>query len=346
MEFHEGKLDVHTLQHSLLSKLGHPNPGIIVSSLIGIDACAYEFKQGQTIAKKYYDIDEECYTICKSDPITFPTPNPGRYAIIVNLNDLACLGAVPYGVLVTWLLPVTTSLIDIEKKQSELHTTAKEFGITILGGHTEFTTAVSRPIISLSMIGFTPKSFLPPRTLEQGDSIYLLGNIANEGTAILGHELDGKKHIPEDLKNYLSDLPLFEGGLSIFRDGLKINKRYKPKMMHDPTEGGLLGAIYEMMIDQKVGIHIESSKLTIAKLTKSICSYLQIDPLRLISSGTLLICSREEINVDTLNLEHSLVKIGFVTDTKKLFLDESEIQAPEADQLIQGLKKLEELSKQ
>lgn len=344
MEFHEGKLDVHTLQHSLLSKLGQKNPGIIISSLIGIDACAYEFTQGQSVAKDYYGTEEECFTICKSDPITFPTPNPGRYAIIVNLNDLACLGAVPFGVLVTWLLPVTTEIQEIERKQHELHLSAKEFGITILGGHTEFTSAVSRPIISLSMIGFTPKSYLPPRALEKGDKIYLLGNIANEGTAILGHELESKEHIPEDLKHNLKDLPMYEGGLSIYRDALKINKQYKPKMMHDPTEGGILGAIYEMMIGHQVGIHIESKKFSIGKLTKSICSFLNIDALRLISSGTLLICTGKEINANSLDLEHHLVEIGVVTDTQKLFLDESEIQPPEADQLIQGLKKLNDLN--
>lgn len=343
MEFHEGKLDVDTLQHALLSKLGKKNDGIIISSLIGIDACAYDYAKGENVAKEYYETQDDCYTICKSDPITFPTSNPGRYAIIVNLNDLACMGAIPYGVLVTWLLPVTTELREIEKRQTELHESALEFGITILGGHTEFTSAVTRPVISLSMIGFTPKNYLPPRSLQPGDKLYLLGNVANEGTAILGHELLLKQDIPANLKSELTDLPLFEQGLSIFRDALKINKKYKPKMMHDPTEGGLLGAVYEMMIGQSVGITIDSHKIPLAPLTTSICSFLRIDPLRLISSGTLLICSNEEIQSDSLDLEHSLVEIGMVTNKKEFLYDEVPIQPPEADQVIAGLKKIEEL---
>ncbi len=344
MELHEGKLGVDALQHSLLSKLGKKNVGIIISSLIGIDACAYEFSQAQEVAKVFYETGEECYTICKSDPITFPTPNPGRYAIIVNLNDLACLGAIPYGILVTWLLPVTTAIETIEQKQKELHNTALEFGITILGGHTEFTSAVTRPVISLSMIGFTPKSFLPSRKLKKGDKLYLLGNVANEGTAILGNELIHKKSIPSNIKEMLNELPRFEKNLSIFHDALKINKKYRPKMMHDPTEGGLLGAIYEMMVDQSVGIKIKSSKLIIPDLTRGICQLLKIDPLRLISSGSLLICVEQEINVNKLELDHELVEIGIVTPEKIFLIDDKEIHHPEADQLIQGLKKLEDFS--
>ena len=258
------------------------------------------------------------------------------------MNDLACLGAVPYGILVTWLLPVNTELADIEKKQHELHKCALEFGISILGGHTEFTTGVTRPIISLSMIGFTPKSFLPPRKLLPGDNLYLLGNVGNEGSAILGHELKNKKKIPENIKDELQDLNMFENTLSIYHDALLLNKLFKPKMMHDPTEGGVLGAIYEMMIAQSCGIQIDSKKLLIQPLTKKICSLLEIDPLRLISSGTLLICTEKEIETDGLKLEHTLIKIGTVIPERKFLLDNSEIQPPEADQVIDGLKHLTE----
>ena len=339
----EGKLDVQTLQHSLLSKLGKKNEGIIISSLIGIDACAYEYSVGQTIARAYYGTKEECFTICISDPITFPTPNPGRYAIVVNLNDLACLGAVGYGILVTWLLPTTTELSEIEKLQSKLHESALEFDLTILGGHTEFTSAVTRPIISLSMIGFTPKSYLPPRAMESGDHVYLLGNIGNEGTAILGHELLSKERISKELRKELKNIGNFEKDLSIYRDALKINKKIKPKVMHDPTEGGLLGAIYEMMIGKEIGIKIDSHKIPIENLTKMICNLLDVDPLRLISSGTLIICTDREINFDSNELEHPLREIGVITSERKLIIDNREKQQPESDQINKGLRNLQSL---
>lgn len=337
----EGKLDVDSLQRSLLSKLGKKNDGIVVSALIGIDACAYNLIKAQKIAQDYYETVEECDTICKSDPITFPTPNPSKYAIIVNLNDLACLGAIGFGILVTWLLPINSNVAEVEKRQLELHESAMEFGLSILGGHTEFTSAVTRPVISLSMIGFTPKSYLPPRILKPGDKLYLLGNIANEGTAILGHELRSKTNLSSELKNELNKLQSFENDLSIYFDALKINKKYRPKMMHDPTEGGLLGAIYEMLIIQDVGVKIYSEKLSIMKLTKLICKLLQVDPLRLISSGTLLICSDKEINGKDLELDHDLFEIGIITKEKKILLDNSIITPPESDQLIKGLKNLE-----
>lgn len=339
----EGKLDVDSLQQSLLSKLGKKNEGIVVSALIGIDACAYDFSQAQKIAQDFYQTSEECDTICKSDPITFPTPNPSKYAIIVNLNDLACLGAIGFGILITWLLPVDSNVKEVEKSQQQLHESALEFGLSILGGHTEFTSAVTRPVISLSMIGFTPKTFLPPRTLQPDDRLYLLGNIANEGTAILGHELSKISNVDVTLKEELKNLSKFENDLSIHSDALKLNKKYKPKMMHDPTEGGLLGAIYEMMMTQEVGVKVYSKKLSIAKLTRLICDLLQVDPLRLISSGTLLICSEKNIEPEGLELDHQLVEIGIVTKEKNLLLDDQLIGPPSADQIINGLKNLESL---
>jgi hydrogenase maturation factor len=342
----EGKIDLQTLQHSLLSKLGKKNAGIVVSSLLGVDACAYDFSIGQQIAQKYYNTDEECYTICKSDPITFPTPNPGRYAIIINLNDLACLGAVPYGILVTWLLPAESKLMDIEKKQLQLHESALEFGITILGGHTEFTSAVTRPIISLSMIGFTPKSFLPSRVLKPGDKLYLLGNVANEGTAIIGHELLNKKEIPKEIEEELKFLNIFENNLSIFSDALEINKKYHPKVMHDPTEGGLLGAVYEMISPYNLGVNMKLNVIQshIAKLTKLICNFFDLDVFRLISSGTLLICSDKPIDTENLKINHLLNEIGEITLERDIFIDDKRITPPEADQLIKAFKKLNKIS--
>ena len=110
------------------------------------------------------------------------------------------------------------------------------------------------------------------------------------------------------------------------------------------TEGGLLGAIYEMMEDQSVGIKIELNKISIANLTKLICNYLDIDPLRLISSGSLLICSENEIESNSLDLDHNLIEIGTIIAEKKLFLDNTEIKPPEADQLILGLKNVAKLT--
>ena len=193
------------------------------------------------------------------------------------------------------------------------------------------------------MIGFTPKSYLPPRVLESGDRVYLLGNVGNEGTAILGHELLSKKNLSSELKKELKNIGKFEKDLSIYKDALKINKKFKPKVMHDPTEGGLLGAIYEMMIGKEMGIKIDSHRISIENLTKMICNLLDVDPLRLISSGTLIICTDRELEFESNELEHPLHEIGVITYEKQLIIDDREIQQPESDQIIKGLKNLQSL---
>ncbi|MFV2014018.1 MAG: AIR synthase related protein, partial [Candidatus Heimdallarchaeota archaeon] len=183
----EGKVTLENLSF-LLSRLGIKNPGIIVPPLIGSDATAFDFDMAKQVALDYYGLQEECYMVWKSDPITFPAPDLSKYSIIVNLNDLTCFGAIPYGILVTLLLPTHFNQSDLQNFQNSLHETALDYNISILGGHSEFTSAVIRPVIDLSMIGFVPKTFLPTRNLAAGDHVYLLGYVGNEGTAILGEK--------------------------------------------------------------------------------------------------------------------------------------------------------------
>jgi hydrogenase expression/formation protein HypE len=238
--------------------------------------------------------------IWKTDPITFETSNPGRYGVIVNLNDLTCMGAIPHSMLVTWLLPTTLSIEELNSNQQEIQKAASEFGaIEIVGGHTEWTSAVKSPIVSITMIGFTPHSYLPSRSLKAGDSVYLLGFLGNEGTSILVSKMrqflknnqkqNFQKYVPKDLYDLFHDhskneeLDQFERLLSIHKDGLQINKTCIASLMHDPTEGGLFGALSEIFVDRTdCGVRIDSISLQmhLHPVTKSICEWLNVDPCK------------------------------------------------------------------
>ncbi|MHA2363605.1 MAG: AIR synthase related protein [Candidatus Hodarchaeales archaeon] len=344
----EGKISLGNLQNILRKELlGKKSIGVILGPLIGTDAAVFDFEKAKEIALNYYELqNEECALVWKSDPITFPTPNPGKYALIINANDLTCLGAIPYAVLVTWLLPPEFKQSYMEKLQSELHQAAKEQNIVILGGHSEFTSAVNSPVVSLSMIGFTPKSYLPSRKINVGDHLYLLGFVGNEGTAILGHEAQNKKTLPDNIKNQLIYLKIFDQNLSIATDGLFINKNLKPPLIHDGTEGGILGAIYEMFVELDVSVTIKSNALLkqTHKLTKDICEWLNINPLRLIASGTLLICTKKEIQFEIIQqIKHPIRKIGVITSNKDFLLDNEKFGPPEPDQVILGLERLSKI---
>jgi hydrogenase expression/formation protein HypE len=342
----EGKLPIELLS-KLLSICGANVEGVILPAEIGLDSAAVDVKKGMIYAQTYYDTAEECHLIVKSDPITFVTPNPSYYAVAVNANDLACLGAIPYGCTATILAPPSFSPMDITAVQVELDKICKEMNIAIIGGHTEITSAVSSLILSLSMFGWVPKSMLPMRNVEIGDFLALIGYLGNEGTSILANEIN--KQLKKDLISK-EDIILFQRQLFIGKTALCINKSFKPKLMHDPTEGGILGAIYEIFygLKAKFGINIEKDILTrhIHPITTKIAELLSIDPLCLISSGSLLAIVSSQQKSDFLRWASTSTLpcsiIGEINN-KELSLDGQPLKAPVADHLIQAFTALDSL---
>ena len=154
----EGKLDISLLEE-ILSRKGYQNEGIISSGEIGVDAASLNLSLAQKKAQEFYKNDSESYLIVKSDPVTFPTSEPGKYAVIVNANDIACSGAVPYGFLATIIVPPITKFNEIKIIQKQIHQQCLDLGISLLGGHTEISDSVKRIIISGHMIGFVPKDY-------------------------------------------------------------------------------------------------------------------------------------------------------------------------------------------
>jgi hydrogenase maturation factor len=59
--------------------------------------------------------------------------------------------------------------------------------------------------------------------------------------------------------------------------------------MHDPTEGGVVGALWEMAEASGCGFRVTASAIPVREATRAICAALAVDPLRLIASGALLI---------------------------------------------------------
>ncbi|OLS20818.1 MAG: Hydrogenase isoenzymes formation protein HypE [Candidatus Heimdallarchaeota archaeon LC_3] len=343
----EGKLPIPELTE-LISFQGAKISGTIILPGIGLDASAINPEIANTYCKKFYDSEDECFLIIKSDPITFSTSNPGKFSIIINANDISCLGGVPYGCTITLLIPPGNSFDIVKKIQCEIHDTCKNIGISILGGHTEITSSVNQIIISLSMIGFVPHNFLPSRVISEGNVLILCGFIGNEGTVILSQEINNKfdKIIFE-----LKEINRLEELLYVGDTALKLNKVLKPLLIHDPTEGGVLGAIYELFrgLENEIGVNIFKNSLDrhIHPFTRKISDLLDIDPLRLISSGALLLI----ISSDQMDNFKTIIKdffipisvIGEVKDKKIMFDDNTPIKPPESDELIQGFKNLEKI---
>jgi len=295
--FPVGKLDYRLLE-KLLNLNPIKDPRIIVGPRIGEDAAVIDF------GKKYL--------VAKTDPITFTTHRIGWYAVNINANDIATMGATPKWFLATLLLPEgkTNAKLATQIFRDIIQAT-QALNITLCGGHTEISYKIDRPIVIGHMLGEVEKDKLViNKNAKPGDDLLLTKGIAIEGTAIIAREKAAtirKRFGDRFLKRAQAFID--KPGLSVVADALLANKAAKIHAMHDPTEGGLATGIMELAKASGTGVVIDEGKILCYEKTEQIGRLFNINPLGLIASGALLIALNPK---DTKEVIAILAKNGIV----------------------------------
>ncbi|UZQ49073.1 AIR synthase family protein [Clostridium kluyveri] len=319
-----GKLDWKDLKSIIDKNRSVERNDVRVRSGIGEDCSVINFG------------DKEC--VVSTDPITGANINSGRLAVHINCNDIASCGIEPVGLLVTILLPEGASLEDINRLMGEISDEAKKLNVEILGGHTEVTSAVNKIVISCTAIGKGDKGkAVSTSGAREKDDIVVTKCLCLEGTSIIVNDYEDKliglltKEEINEAKNYIEQI-------SVVKEGI-VSGEFGVNSMHDITEGGILGALWEIAEASKVGFKVYKDKLPITKITKKICSHYLIDPLKLISSGSMLITTpkgEELVHI----LEDEGIKaciVGEITEYGYKLIchgEEEEIDAPGRDELF------------
>lgn len=269
-----GKVSAAFLRQVVLSHVGPRRSDVLVRAGIGEDAAVIAFG------------DEVCVT--SSDPITGARSNAGWLSVHVNCNDIATAGAEPIGVLATLLLPTNAEEDLLATIVQDIHRAATELGVEVVGGHTEFMDALSEPIISVTAIGRASRDhYLSSAGARPGDAIVMTKVAAIEGTAILATdfaaELEGSidPDLAEQARHLLDQI-------SVVRDG-RVAAAFGATAMHDATEGGILGALAELAEASGRGMRVRVEAIPLHPATEAICSHFGLDPLRLISSGSMIV---------------------------------------------------------
>jgi hydrogenase maturation factor len=205
-----------------------------------------------------------------------------------------------------------------------IHDTCKSLGISVIGGHTEITSDLTRPIIVGSLLGEVEKDKLVLTSgAKVGDSIILTKGIFIEGTSIIAREKENilkdrgySVEFIEKCKDYL-----YHPGISVFKEALLSNDNFKINSMHDPTEGGLFCGIAEMAIASNLGVLIEKNKINVLPEPTELSVVFDLNPYNTISSGSLLISIKEEFTADLIDL---LTKNGIYSELIGNFTSEKE----------------------
>jgi hydrogenase maturation factor len=274
-----GKLPLEHLR-SLLRHLPKQDPRLLVGPQIGEDAAVIDAG--------------DRYLVVATDPITFAADQIGRYAVHINANDVAVMGARPLWFFAVMLLPESRTTPELaEAIMGDVRTTCEELGVTLGGGHTEITQGLDRPILVGQMLGEVAPTRLVRKTrIAIGDLILLTRSVAIEGTAILAREKSERLRGRVDA-NLLARAARFllEPGISVVSAALAAaNVGEVPvHAMHDPTEGGLATGLFELVAPAGLGLRVIRELIPVAPETDAICNALALDPLKLIASGALLI---------------------------------------------------------
>jgi hydrogenase expression/formation protein HypE len=305
-----GKLPPEVLDR-WFSQLKRGDPRVILGPGVGLDCAVIDF--GETLL------------IAKSDPITFTAADIGWYAVQINANDIATTGARPKWFLVTLLLPENrTDKRTIDEIFIQVQEACEELGIEIVGGHTEVTMGLDRPILSGTMLGEVQReSLITPQGASPGDAILLTKGIPLEAASILAREYaDDLMNLDPDVLQRARDY-LYNPGISVLKEALAASETGYVTAMHDPTEGGILSGLWELSDAASIGLEIQLESIPILPEAEVICQELQVNPLTAIASGTLLLTVKPAglatIKKNIHEMGIPIVQIGMVVESLGVF---------------------------
>src|SRR5437773_6680693 len=273
-----GKLGAETLQ-AIFDKHPLRDPRVVVGPKVGEDAAVI-------------DVGDR-YLVATTDPITFATDEIGWYALHVNANDIAVRGARPRWFLATLLLPAgATTDASVEALFADLHAACEELEVILVGGHTEVTHGLDRPIVAGTMLGEVEKDKLVTTAgARVGDAVVMTKGVPLEGAAIIAREKEAElraRGVPPAVIRKAKGF-LKTPGLSVLPEAEIACELATVHAMHDPTEGGIATALVELAAAAGVGLRIARDRVMVLPEGKALCEAFGLDPLGTIASGALLI---------------------------------------------------------
>lgn len=259
-----GKLSIQDLKDLILKNIKNNRKEVLSNPKIGGDCAVVE-------------CGEEKLLYLSSDPITAATNSLGKLAVHINANDIATSGTAPLGIMLTILAPQGTTKSELENIILEAQAECDKLNISILGGHTEITDAVNRIVLSVTAIGIGEReNFENKKDIEPGDYLVITKGVGIEGTGIIASEKESELKA-EFGEKFVDTAKEFLDKTSVVREG-EIAGKYT-KGMHDVTEGGLLGAVWEMADLYDLGVELDIETFEINPVTVKISEYFNIDPL-------------------------------------------------------------------
>ena len=315
-----GKLTNAELKRLIFDKLKTTREEVLVGASIGSDCAVADIKDN--------------LMVISTDPITGTDKGIGKLCVNVCSNDIAAFGAEPVAILITLLIPPYVNLSEVEQVIDDAIGECQKYNIALIGGHTEVSSAVNRFVLSGVCIGKKNKREL--KKVDESFSIVMSKSAGLEGTSIIAYERE------DELKEVLTGEELskakgFMDSISVLNEG-RIGANCDVPLMHDVTEGGVFGAVWEIANNAGLGVELYKDRIKVDLVTKKICTHFEIDPLKLISSGVMIFATDEptrlidalkEENIDAYEIAHFTLGECLVIEGEQSF----PLEPPQSDEL-------------
>ena len=268
-----GKIPPRLLEE-LLAALPPAPPEVLLGPQLGEDACAIELPRGVLVAA--------------TDPVTFTADQIGRWSVVVNANDVAVSGARPRWFLAVILVPPGTAEAVLRALFAEIRDALAALGAYLVGGHTEVTSAVTRPVVVGQMLGLVEDGgIMSSAGAVEGDVVVQVRPVPIEGAAVLAREAARELEGVDPAVIEAARVALERPGISVVEAAL-LAKRLGATALHDPTEGGLAGGLHEIARAAGVRIRVDRDAILWFEPGLAVCRALGADPWSTLASGSLL----------------------------------------------------------
>ena len=320
-----GKIPETVLKRSVFKQIKHRREEVLVRPGVGKDCAVLAINPDEVF-------------VISTDPITGTTTDIGTLAVHVTMNDIASSGADLIGVMLTILLPDEARESDLKAMMQEIELVCLELNIEVMGGHTEVTAAVNQPIITVTGVGkMLKKDMITTSGVMPGQEIVMTKWAGLEGTAIIAQDKE------EELKtkftnDFMESAKALKKHISVVPEA-RIARKIGVTSMHDVTEGGIFGALWEIAEASKVGLTIDLKKIPIKQETVEICEFYDLNPYLLISSGCMIMSTNRgnELVAALKAAQISAEVIGKVTaGNERIIINEEErryLEPPKSDEL-------------
>lgn len=320
-----GKVPETVLKRSVFKQIKHRRSEVIVRPGVGEDCSIIELAPGEVV-------------VLSTDPITGAMSDIGMLAVHITANDIASSGAELIGIMLTIILPDGARESDLREMMQEIEAVCETLNVDIIGGHTEVSTVVNQPLVTVTGVGkMLKEDIIKTSGLKVGQEIVMTKWIGLEGTSIIAKNKE-EELLQKFTKDFIKGAQDLIGYISVVEDA-KIGKKVGVTSMHDVTEGGIFGALWEVAAASNVGLEVDLSKIAIKQETVEVCEFYDLNPYLLISSGCMLM-STDKGNELVRELEQEGIKatiIGKVTKGKdRVVINDDEtryLEPPKSDEL-------------